>query len=122
MRKGKIVLIISFILIGFIIVALPDSDERVFSISEDHGPSLRDVIGLILIISAYVWLGIEVRLRKEKLEQYKSTKFYRTSQFLSGVGLGLIIASVVSDFDKWWIIGVILMASLQIPIFYSVLK
>jgi uncharacterized membrane protein YidH (DUF202 family) len=120
MNKVRVLLFI--ILIGFIIVALPDSDIRLFSISKEHGPSLQDVIGLILIIFSYILLVIEAWKQKEKVLKYQDSTVFKTGLFLFGVGQGLIIASVINDYKYWWIYGIILLIVLQIAVFYLVFR
>ena len=120
MNKVRVLLFI--ILIGFVIVALPDSDIRLFSISNDHGPSLQDAIGLILILFSYTWLVIEAWKKKEKVLKYKNSTVFKTGLFLFGVGHGLIIASVINDYKYWWVYGVILLIVLQIAVFYLILR
>ena len=44
----RIILMLTLIAAGILIVALPDSGKRIFSISRDHGPTLQDAMGLVL--------------------------------------------------------------------------
>jgi uncharacterized membrane protein YidH (DUF202 family) len=120
MNKVRVLLII--ILIGFVIVALPDSDNRLFSISKDHGPSLQDAIGLVLILFSYTWLIIEAWKQKEKILKYKNSTVFKAGLFLFGIGHGLIIASVINDYKYWWVYGIIILVVLQIAVFYLILK
>jgi uncharacterized membrane protein YidH (DUF202 family) len=107
---------------GFVIVALPDSGKRLFSISKDHGPSVQDATGLILILIAYGWFVKEAWKRRERILKYKHLISFRIILFLFGAGLGLIIVSVVNDYGYWWIYGAILLALIQAIIFYIALK
>ncbi len=116
MNKIRILLLI--ILIGFVIVALPDSDVRLFSISKEHGPSLQDAIGLVLILSSYTWLLIETWKKRQKVLKYQNSRFFKMGLFLLGLGYGLVIASVSNDYKYWWVYGVILLVVLQILISY----
>ncbi|MBD0377428.1 MAG: hypothetical protein ICV51_17585 [Flavisolibacter sp.] len=116
MNKIRILLLI--ILIGFVIVALPDSDVRLFSISKEHGPSLQDAIGLVLILSSYMWLLIETWKKRQKVLKYQNSRFFKMGLFIPGLGYGLVIASVSNDFKYWWVYGVILLVVLQILVFY----
>ena len=34
--------------------------------------------------------------------------------FFTGLGMGLLIASVSGDFEGWWVVGASLLASLQV--------
>lgn len=118
----RIWILILLVLIGFIIVALPDSDKRLFSISKDHGPSMQDAIGLLLILFSYAWLVIEAWKRKSKLLKYKNSTGFIMCVFLIGLGFGLIVASVAGDHKYWWIYGIVLVASIQTIAFFITLK
>jgi magnesium-transporting ATPase (P-type) len=119
---NKIGVLLIIILIGFVIVALPDSDTRLFSISKDQGPSLQDAVGLILVLFSYTLLAIEAWKQKEKVLKYKNSVAFKTGLFLFGIGHGLILASVINDYKYWWVYGIILLVSLQIVVFYIALK
>lgn len=122
MRTSKLVLILSLLLIGFIVVALPDSGPRLFSISREHGPSLQDGIGLMLLLVAYALLVAGAWRNKGKLKAYYHSTFFRTGLFLAGLGLGLVIASVAGDFSAWWVVGVIFLVVVQGMMFYLTLR
>jgi hypothetical protein len=46
--------------IGVAIIALPDSDDRVLSLSRTHGPALVDVVGMVVLLA--VWLPVPALL------------------------------------------------------------
>lgn len=108
--------------IGFVIVALPDSDERLFSLSQDHGPSLLDAVGLIILLTGYGGLVIEAWKNREKVLRYKHSVYFGTGLFLSGAGVGLVLVSVLKDYGYWWIFGVVLLVLVQAVFFYIALK
>ena len=120
MKKVRVLLLI--ILTGFVIVALPDSEIRLFSISKEHGPSRQDAIGLILILFSYIWLVIEAWKQKEKVLKYQDSGVFKIGLFLFGAGHGLIIASVINDYKYWWVYGIIILVVLQIAVFYLTLR
>ncbi len=117
----RVVILLLFVL-GLIVVALPDSDERLFSLSKGHGPSIQDGIGLIMVFIAYIWFLKQVWSNKEKVLKYKASPIFHFGLFFSGVGYGLIIASVINDYKYWWIVGAILLISLHIIVAYIGLK
>lgn len=119
---AKTILLLLLILLGIVIVALPDSDVRLFSISKDHGPSLQDAIGLVLILIPYVILATQAWKQREKVLRYKNSKWFKTSLFLLGLGGGLIIASVVADYSHWWVYGIVILVGIQATAFYLALK
>ena len=116
------VIMLLLIAAGFVIVALPDSGKRLFSISKDHGPSLQDSIGLAFILIAYVWFVKEAWKRRGRILKYKHLLSFRIILFLFVAGLGLIIVSVVNDYGYWWVYGAVLLALIQAIIFYIALK
>jgi len=120
MNKSWFLLLL--ILVGIIIIALPDSGDRLFSISKEHGPSRQDGIGLVLILIPYMMLVMQVWKKKEKLVKYRDSKWFRASLFLAGLGSGLLIASVISDYKYWWVYGIIVLIAVQAVAFYLVLK
>lgn len=120
MRHPSLLLII--ILIGLIIIILPDSDVRLFSISKDHGPSLQDAIGILLIVLPYLMLVKEAWSKREKILNYRHSKIFYGTLFLLGLGYGLIIASVANDYRFWWVYGIALLILINIIILYFIFK
>ncbi|QHT65801.1 hypothetical protein GXP67_03535 [Rhodocytophaga rosea] len=110
------------LIVGCIIVALPDSNERLFSMSEDHGPSLQDAVGVVLILVAYVWLMVDVWIRREKLLSYSNSRIFKAGLFVVGLAYGLIIASVMNDYKSWWIAGIAFITLIHGLIFYIAFK
>jgi uncharacterized membrane protein YidH (DUF202 family) len=106
---------------GIVIVALPDSGQRLFSISRDHGPSLQDALGLILVFIGYGWFLKQAWTRKEKILQYKDRLSFRLIPFLLVIGIALIIVSVINDYGYWRVCGAAILAILQSIIFYIAL-
>jgi hypothetical protein len=45
---------------GVAVLAAPDNDRRLFSISGTHGPSAMDAFGFVLILTAWavLWAGV----------------------------------------------------------------
>ncbi len=118
----KHLLLLLSMVVGLVIVALPDSDARLFSISEAHGPSPMDAVGLLITLISYATLVFTVWQRRAKLAVYVQTKAFKAGLFLFGLGSGLIIASVANDFGHWWILGATLLLVFQVPIFFRALR
>src|SRR5262252_4257731 len=68
----KIALMLILIAAGIVIVALPDKGKRIFSISKDHGPSLQDAMGLVMVLIGYGWFLIQAWTQRRKILQYKN--------------------------------------------------
>lgn len=120
MNNVWVLLLLLFI--GFVIVALPDNNERLFSISRDHGPSLQDAIGLIFIAIGYTGLAGKVWKQRRRIFLYKHTKIFQLCLFIFGLGAGLIIASIAADFCHWWVVGAAMLMVVQAISFYKALK
>jgi hypothetical protein len=114
----KISSLILLIFLGTALVVIPDSDKRLFSISKTHGPSILDAIGMVLILIPYCWLIIETWKRKPRILKYQHSGVFRLGLFLTGLGYGMIIASVLGDYEYWWIIGIILVVIIHVVVFY----
>lgn len=110
------------ILTGIVIVSLPDSDRRLFSLSAAHGPSSLDALGLVLILVPYLYFVFRAWQKRSAIANWSSDAIFKTGLFIFGLGAGLVIASVAGDFPDWWIIGASLMAIVQIPIFIKTLR
>lgn len=122
MKGTKLVVSLAILIIGGIIVILPDNDVRLFSFSEGHGPSIQDAIGLFLVLSSYAFLLHSVWLKRAYLKAFQSSGLFRLGLFLGGLGLGLIIASVANDHLFWWVYGSLILAGVQVPVFYIALR
>jgi len=99
-------------LVGAAIVALPDDDDRVFSISSAHGPSPQDLLGVVVMVLGWVvFLAALWRARHVVVRSRRALG----PLFLAGLGLGLVIASV-SDWPHWWLVGALLAVAAQLAL------
>jgi hypothetical protein len=100
--------------VGATLIALPDTDDRLITFSGEHGPSLLDSIGAIVLLIAFGLLlaGI-LRGRAAIAERLRSRPPQLAGlAFLGGLGLGMLIAGVFTDFWWWWLVGAGLMQML----------
>ena len=81
MNRYKLILILSLVITGVVIVALPDRGERLFSLSAHHGPSRQDVLGLIFILSPYIYLVITTWKNRERFRPYQDSKRFKVGLF-----------------------------------------
>ena len=58
---------ISFLIAGSILLVLPDKGEPIISFNEMHGPSVIDLVGLILFSIGWIWLTTNVILGWKKV-------------------------------------------------------
>ena len=99
---------------GVAILALPAHWEgpRLIEISEGHAISLLDAIGIAPLIVGATLLQLDLWRRREALldrVREKPARGIRLS-FITGLGLGLLVASAFSGFWWWWAIGALLLA------------
>lgn len=107
---------------GSVIVALPDNNNRIFSLSKAHGPSFQDAIGLLLILLAYGILVAKAWRRRARVLSFRSSRFFPAALFFFGLGHGLIIASVLHDYRWWWVPGTVILVLCQGVLFYLAFK
>lgn len=93
---------------GAVVIALPDNGDRLVSFSDRHGPSAVDVVGIIVLVLA--WLSFVVPLWNAR-----SAIEHRAALIaLAAIGALLVIWSVATDSGAWWVLGVVLLTCAQI--------
>lgn len=100
-------------LAGIILIALPDSDQRVFSISRTHGPAPADLAGAALLTAGWVLLNVYTWKRRRALGSVP-TGWKVVLLVCVLAGAGLIVWSVSQDQGDWWLLGALLVASVQV--------
>jgi hypothetical protein len=58
------------IAIGLIFVILPDQEKSVFNFNKDHGPSLQDVFGLILIVLGWCFILFKIVFKRKMVLKF----------------------------------------------------
>jgi len=102
---------------GAAIVALPDSGPRL-AISDTHGPGMLDAAGIVVLLAGssilwgYLW-STRASL-KGAPSQWRNAWLFGT-----GLGAGLLIASVANDFSAWWAVGAALLTAVQLSLFLA---
>jgi hypothetical protein len=96
--------------VGAIVVALPDSDNRVFSLSRTHGPSPIDLVGVLILIGC--WLPAAGML--PRLWRAAPRAVARLAAILTLLGaLGLIL-TISADLGWTWLIAVAALVAAQV--------
>jgi hypothetical protein len=101
---------LGLLVVGAIVVSLPDDDERLFSLSETHGPSPLDAVGIVLALAGWgVLLGALWRGRD---------RLARPAPLVAGgvvfaIGAAILAVAIATDAGWWWLLGAALMASVQ---------
>lgn len=79
-------------------------------ISPGHGLSMLDMFGVAPILIGTGWLYYGLWQRRQRVFEsiQKSPQMGSLGVFITGTGLGLLIASSFSAFFWWWAIGAVL--------------
>ena len=97
-------------LIGAAIVALPDSGERVFSLSRTHGPSPLDLLGVTVLIGS--WIPVAVVL--PSLWRAAGRVAARLSAALAAIGAVGLAITIATDMGGLWLIAVAMLVAAQL--------
>lgn len=95
------------------IVVLPESGPRLFSISEAHGPSAIDGVGILLLIAGWLVLVAGFWRHRRRIRSRLRPSTFGAGLYTSGLGSGLLVASVANDYAYWWIVGIVLLVLVQ---------
>jgi hypothetical protein len=88
--------------VGGALVALPDSDERILSLSEDHGPALLDLLGTAVLVAS--WLPVAVVL--PSLWRSVGGASYWVATLLVVAGAAGLVVAIGADLGWWWVLAV----------------
>jgi hypothetical protein len=98
------------ILVGAAIVALPDSGERVFSLSRNHGPSPLDLLGVTVVVGS--WLPVAVVL--PSLWRAAGDVPARLSAGLALAGAAGLAITIAADLGRVWVIAASMLVAAQL--------
>jgi peptidoglycan/LPS O-acetylase OafA/YrhL len=96
--------------IGAVIVGLPDSDDRVFSFTDTHGPALVDLLGVVIVVLA--WLPVAALLWSHRGRLRGGAA--RLVALLVLVGAVLLVAAIGSDMGSVWLVPAALLVVAQV--------
>ncbi|HEX8771346.1 MAG TPA: hypothetical protein VF711_11320 [Acidimicrobiales bacterium] len=100
---------------GIFLIALPDQDRRLFSISEGHGPGVMDLAGALVLSAGWVVLDVQIwRGRRRILSMGRARLLVLGLAAL--VGAVVLAWSVERDAGVWWLLGVALLAGVQLDV------
>lgn len=122
MPGTRLLFLIVLIVAGLIIVILPDNNQRLFSLSKDHGPSLQDAIGILMILIPYVYFLFKVWRVREKIVALRNTPFFIPALILFLLSMVVLVVSILNDLGWWWLPAASIMALLQVYVFYVALR
>jgi hypothetical protein len=107
---------------GMALLVLPVGEgRRLIAFSEEHGPSLTDAAGALLLVVGWLVLLVQGWTRRGRLARLPPA-VGALGWFLFGTGWGLVVASVFSDFAWWWVVGVALLVAVQMVALVAVMR
>jgi hypothetical protein len=107
--------------IGFVIVTLPDSDHRLFSVSENHGPSLLNAAGLTLALLPWLIMGVTAVSEWRKVVLVLGGRIVTILLTAGIAGLMLVLVSVRSESD-YWMLGAAIAVVAQLVLIIAVFR
>ncbi len=96
--------------LGALVVSLPDTGPRLFSLSPAHGPSAVDALGIVLALAGWATFLAAAWHSRDRVRARVATPGFAVCAFTLGLGLGLVVASV-SVYAHWWAVGVVLLGA-----------
>lgn len=100
--------------LGVLLVALPDDGDRVVSLSEGHGPSLVDLVGVVVLVGAWLPLVAELWAGRRALAPGERVAVAATLV----AGAVVVTAGVAFDLGASWVAGVVLLVAAQLAVIY----
>lgn len=92
--------------VGSVIIAVPDANNRLVSLSEDHGPAPLDAVGLVVLLVGYVLLARVAWHRRRRLGRHVVGA--GLAVFLAGAAL--LVPAIAYDLGALWLVAVTAMA------------
>lgn len=102
--------------VGTLIVLIPDEGPRLFSLSEGHGPSAQDSVGIVVILIG--WLGFLVPLIRSRGQIDHQWRLGAAAL----AGGALLVWSTLTDAGIWWIGGALVLVAVQVVAAITVIR
>ena len=97
--------------LGLVTILLPDTGRRVVSLSQAHGPSLIDSLGVLSLLAGWAVLDIAT-LRRRRRWLRRGVLMLTATAGIAAVAL--VVWSVLGDHGAWWMVGAGLLAVIQL--------
>ncbi len=104
--------------VGAGILALPDSGPRLFSFSDTHGPSAVDVVGMIVLLAAWLPVALLLWTRRASITGRSAW----AAGLLTASGLALLVVTVGLDLGASWIGSVAVLLTAQFVALRSIAR
>ena len=102
--------------VGVAVLAVPDTGPRVFSFSEAHGPSVVDVVGILVLVgvwlpvAALIWSGRRALGRRGCLPAV-----------MAAAGVAMLVVTIALDLGPAWVAAVAILLGAQVLVLRAVL-
>jgi hypothetical protein len=104
-----------------LVLALPDSGPRVVTLSEDHGPSAVDLVGVVLLVAAWMVPATVVWRRRSRLLALP-VGARAAGVAVAAAGAAILVTSIAGDAGAWWMLGAALLALAQVAAFMVAIR
>lgn len=98
--------------LGLVTILLPDSGRRLVSLSEAHGPSPIDGMGVLVLLAGWAVLDTATWRRRRHLSLRREALVLVATAGIAAVAL--VPWSVLGDHGAWWVAGAVLLAAIQL--------
>lgn len=110
------------ILCGIVLLLLPESGKRIFTVNDYHGPSAADAAGLLCIIASWASMLLTTIMQYRIIRSVISMPLRAASILTIIAGTLWIIAMLANNSDSGWIPGAIAAAAGYGVLFYAAFK
>ncbi|GAB3264828.1 hypothetical protein GCM10027448_41100 [Nocardioides dilutus] len=87
--------------VGAVVVALPDSDQRVLSFSRTHGPAPLDLFGVAILVGC--WLPIALVI--PSLWRAMAGAPARVAAAFAVLGAAALVITIGADLGRVWLVA-----------------
>jgi len=89
------------IVLGTVIVAIPDAGPRVIALSESHGPSMTDLAGLLVILAPWTYMSVHAVRNWRQVLKRLGRKWVSVLLVTAVTGFVLIAYAIANDSNLW---------------------
>lgn len=93
--------------VGVIIVALPDSDDPVFTLSDNHGLGVVDLVGVVIVLVGTAVLYRHLLATRATIVAQMGRSLAIVLAVSWVVAIAAMVAAVLLDRGLWWLVGAV---------------
>jgi hypothetical protein len=98
--------------LGIVVILGPDRSRRLFSLSQAHGPSLIDSVGVLFLVAG--WAALDTATWRRRRGRPLRREVRLLTVVAGTAAATLVLWSVLDDHGAWWVIGAVLLAAIQL--------